>query len=97
MSGRLSFLQEAPVYAQLFINIISIPDSASACGNFFRITIDLQGYAYIALLTPAFTYFREIFIYYREEDFLNNFTFWLVTGTAFICAASVGYILGLND
>jgi hypothetical protein len=37
-------------------------------GSFFRITIDFQVYAYFALLIPAFTYFREIFIYHREEE-----------------------------
>jgi hypothetical protein len=65
-------------------------------GDFFRITIDFQVYAYLVFLIPAFTYFREIFIYHQEQDLVKSFTFWLITGTAFYSAASVVYILGLN-
>ena len=56
----------------------------------------LQLSYYLILLISTFTYFREIFIFRKQEDLLKDFTFWLVAGCMFYFAASIIYYIGLG-
>jgi hypothetical protein len=60
------------------------------------IPVDLHLYADFIFLIPAFAYFREIFIFNKKEDLTADFTFWLVAGTMFYCAATIVFYFGLN-
>jgi hypothetical protein len=65
-------------------------------GITFLIPMDLHLYADFIFLIPAFAYFREIFIFNKKEDLTADFTFWLVAGTMFYCAATIVFYFGLN-